>query len=276
MTFHSTYKTRLVYVFRINYKTHNGCLKIGQTSALNISTENPNSKTLNFYAKKRIDSYTRTAGISYELLHTETATYIDDNNQIKSFTDNDLRSVLYRSGVEKKFFDIDSRADEWVISNLETVVKAIKSIKKGKRSIYVDKFQSEDDPIIFRKEQKEAVKKTIKQFSIGNEMLWFAKMRFGKTIASLQVIKELKIKRTLIITHRPIVNQQWFEEFFKVFKKTDGYYYGSRNKGDLLHNLENDVKNEGKKYIYFSSIQDLRGSEKVGGNFEKKSRPIFK
>ncbi len=38
-------------------------------------------------------------------------------------------------------------------------------------------------------------------------MLWFAKMRFGKTLSALQVVKEHEFTRTLILTHRPVVDK---------------------------------------------------------------------
>src|SRR5690606_42022776 len=66
-------------------------------------------------------------------------------------------------------------------------------------------------------EQKEAIEKTGKQFKKGNEMLWFAKMRFGKTLSALQVVKDHDFTRTLILTHRPVVDKGWFEDFGKIF-----------------------------------------------------------
>jgi superfamily II DNA or RNA helicase len=68
-------------------------------------------------------------------------------------------------------------------------------------------------PISFRPEQLDAIQKTKKQFKNGNEMLWFAKMRFGKTLSALQVIKDLDFNKTLILTHRPVVDAGLFEDF---------------------------------------------------------------
>ena len=124
-------------------------------------------------------------------------------------------------------------------------------------------------PIIFRPEQQDAIAKTKKQFKKSNEMLWFAKMRFGKTLSALQVIREHNFKRTLILTHRPVVDAGWFEDFGKIFFDKPNYNYGSKNKGGEFLSLEKRSKKEDINYIYFASIQDLRGSELVGGNFDK-------
>lgn len=59
---------------RIPYNTHKGLIKVGDTT-IDLANPNlaPNSSTLNEAADKRIKEYTQTAGITYELLHTELA-----------------------------------------------------------------------------------------------------------------------------------------------------------------------------------------------------------
>jgi len=270
MKFTSSLKPKLIYVFRINDTAHLSCLKVGEAT---VDTDDlfglqPNSKILNQAAKARINQYTQTAGISYELLYTESTIYID-NKTIKSFNDYEVRNVLFRSGIKKKVFDIENKANEWVITDLETVKKAITAVKQGKSSLNASEISTNQSPIVFRPEQKAAILKTKKQFKRSNEMLWFAKMRFGKTLSALQVIREHDFKRTLILTHRPVVDSGWFEDFGKIFYDKEYYHYGSKNKGGEFIVLEKRINKEDIHYIYFASIQDLRGSELVGGNFEK-------
>ena len=128
-----------------------------------------------------------------------------------------------------------------------------------------------DEEIEFRPEQKEAIDKTIHKFqSGGKNMLWNAKMRFGKTLSALQVVKEMQFHRTLILTHRPVVDEGWFEDFHKIFKLFDGYTYGSRLKGEPFELLEKFAKKDpSAHYVYFASMQDLRGAEMAGGKFDK-------
>lgn len=270
MKFTSSLKLKLIYVFRINERTHEGCLKIGEATSDNedIWGLEPNSKALNEAAKKRINQYTQTAGIRYDLLYTEVTVY-NDKGTLKSFTDHEVRNVLTRSGLKKKVFDTKNKANEWFITDLETVKKAIKAVKEGRESISQNEITTDKSPIAFRPEQQEAIEKTKKQFKKGNEMLWFAKMRFGKTLSALQVVKDTDFTRTLILTHRPVVDAGWFEDFGKIFYDKTNFLYGSKKNGDLIQTLEKQQKKENSKYIYFASMQDLRGSSQVGGNFDK-------
>lgn len=269
MKYTSSLQLKLIYVFRINNGSHLGCLKIGETTTdENIWGVAPNSKSLNAAARKRIDSYTQTAGISYDLLHTEVTIY-NDKGTLKSFNDKEVHQVLIRSGIKKKVFDKKNKANEWFITDLETVKKAISAVKEGRASLHSSEITESQNPIVFRPEQQDAIDKTIKRFNTGNQMLWFAKMRFGKTLSALQVVKEMGFKRTLILTHRPVVDKGWFEDFGKIFYDTPDFSYGSKDKGDKFQTLENKANRGKTKFIYFASIQDLRGSELVGGNFNK-------
>lgn len=270
MKFTTSLKLKLIYVFRINDDAHGGCLKVGEATSdsENIWGLEPNSKELNKAAKSRIDQYTQTAGIAYDLLYTELTIY-NDKNGLKSFSDHEVHSVLTRSGIKKKIFDSKNKANEWFMTDLETIKKAITAVKEGKDSLHASEVSESQNPIVFRPEQKEAIEKTIKQFKKSNEMLWFAKMRFGKTLSALQVIKEHSFNRTLILTHRPVVDKGWFEDFGKIFYDAPEYSYGSKNQGNQFATLERECKKDNSKYIYFASMQDLRGSELVGGNYNK-------
>lgn len=270
MKFTSSLKLKLIYVFRINDDAHKGCLKIGEATSdnENIWGLEPNSKPLNQAAKKRIDQYTQTAGVSYDLLYTELTIY-NEKKRLKAFSDHEVHNVLTRSGVKKKTFDKTNKANEWFVTDLETVKKAISAVKEGRDSLHANEVTETQSPIIFRPEQKEAIEKTARQFKKGNEMLWFAKMRFGKTLSALQVVKDHEFSRTLILTHRPVVDKGWFEDFGKIFYDSPNYAYGSKNKGNQFITLERESKSKGTKYVYFASMQDLRGSELVGGNFNK-------
>ena len=269
--FVSSLKAKLIYVFRINDKAHAGCLKVGEAT---LSDEEnlwgliPSSHLLNVAAKKRINQYTQTAGIVYELLYTELSIFTR-GGAIMSLTDGEVHKVLERSGIKKKVFDTENKANEWFITDLETVKNAIHAAKEGRMSLSATEVSTERSPIIFRPEQRDAIDKTKKQFKKSNQMLWNAKMRFGKTLSGLQVVKEMDFARTLILTHRPVVDAGWFEDFTKIFYDTPKYRYGSKNNGESHTSLERLVAKEGIHYVYFASMQDLRGSSLVGGNFDK-------
>ena len=269
--FVSSLKAKLIYVFRINDKSHSGCLKVGEATLSdeeNLWGLSPSSHQLNAAAKKRINQYTQTAGIAYELLYTELSIFTR-GGAIMSLTDGEVHKVLERSGIKKKIFDTENKANEWFITDLETVKNAIHAAKEGRMSLSATEVSTERSPIIFRPEQRNAIDKTKKQFKKSNQMLWNAKMRFGKTLSGLQVVKEMEFGRTLILTHRPVVDAGWFEDFSKIFYDTPKYRYGSKNNGENHASLERLAVKEGVHYVYFASMQDLRGSSLVGGNFDK-------
>ena len=268
--FKSTFDYKLIYVFRINDDNHKGLLKIGDATvhtSKSLSELVPNCKELNVAAKGRINTYTKTASIPYELLHTEIATYtVLDNGieKVKAFRDKKVHDVLIRSSIERHIFNIENQGTEWFKTDLETAKRAIQAVKNGQASLNPDDISEDNSPIIFRPEQKEAIKATIKQFKVGDRMLWNAKMRFGKTLSALQVAKEMGFKKTLIFTHRPVVSDGWYEDFKKIFRNTD-YVFGSKTKGETIDNLADTDK----PFVYFASMQDLRGSSAVGGKFDK-------
>ena len=271
-TFESSLKPRLIYIFAINDEWHKDCLKIGETTLDEDGGDfvAPNDPLLQQAARNRIDQYTKTAGIAYQLLYTELTIYFS-GGKVCSFNDKQVHTVLERSGIKKKTFDTVKGANEWYCCDLETAKKAIKAVKDGMSSLKPGDITQEQTPIVFRPEQSKAIEMTIKQFGRSNQMLWNAKMRFGKTLSALEVVKRQGYQRTLILTHRPVVDEGWFEDFKKIFYDHNDYHYGSKNKGEQYDKLEK-LAAKGDSYVYFASMQDLRGSDLVGGKFEKNSQ----
>lgn len=266
--FKSTFEYKLIYIFRINDEQHKGLLKIGDAT---VHTDKsaaelfPNCKELNKAAKDRINEYTKTASIEYELLYTELAIKnISNGGMPKAFRDKAVHNVLLRSGVKRHEFKIENAGKEWFKTDLETVKKAIVAVKEGRSSLNPDDVTEDESPIVFRPEQAKAIKDTITQFKKGDRMLWNAKMRFGKTLSALQVAKQMGFTKTLIFTHRPVVSDGWYDDFKKIFRGTD-YVFGSKTVGEPIEKLVDGTK----PYVYFCSIQDLRGSSAVGGKFDK-------
>ena len=269
--FGTSFEYKLIYVFAINDEAHNGLLKIGDTTIQSddsIDALFPNCKALNQAALSRIKQYTNTAGISAQLLHTELAVRLvrgkDGQQVLKAFRDHDVHRVLENSGISKKKLK-NSTSREWFEVDLATVQKAIEAVKKCQPNLSGMGAGTGFTPIVFRPEQEEAIEKTLKQFKTGSRMLWNAKMRFGKTLSALQVVKKSDFAKTIIVTHRPVVDDGWYEDFQKIFYDTDDYTYGSKGHGAAIE----DLLNSGKKFVYFASIQDLRGSSTVGGKFDK-------
>ena len=288
---------QVIYVFSTDYPLHKGCLKIGMTKLTEDCKQlpAPNDPLLIAAARERIDQYTKTAAIKYELLYTECSAFIH-KGVLQSFDDKQVHSVLLRSGIRRPEFSDEGLGKEWFETDLATVKNAISAAKEGRSSLFPEeKTQNEPTPIVFRPEQREAIDKAVKHFTKNKgkgqrKMLWNCKMRFGKTLSALQVVREMGARRTLIVTHRPVVNAGWYEDFEKIFYDlraaepvADGskgagaakkgelqgkYNYGSAQKGERLDQLLLQA-DEGAHIVCFASMQDLRGSEDVGGKHEK-------
>lgn len=271
--FKNAFNYKVIYVFEVHDDKHRGLVKIGDATLHTKSTIdslNPNCRELNQAALARIKSYTNTVGVTPVLLHTELAikeVHKNGSVELKAFRDHEVHRVLENSNIKKVKID-ETTGREWYRIDKATAIEAIQVVKKHYANLSNVKTTGYT-PIIFRPEQKEAIEKTIKQFKKNDRMLWNAKMRFGKTLSALEVIKRLGFKKTIILTHRPVVNDGWYEDFRKIFYDTD-YHYGSKTNGYTVEYLNN----KGYNFVYFASIQDLRESKTVGGKYDK-NQDIF-
>ena len=286
--FESTAKYKLIYIFSINDEAHKGLLKVGEatiSTTLDLGVLVPNCNPLNQAAKDRIKGYTATAGISYKLEHTELAlreVKYGGGTVLAGFSDKDVHAVLSNSG-KRQIKPNGTSGNEWFEVDLATAKNAIKAVKEGRKFLSSAEKVVKSSPISFREEQEDAITKTLECFKKQNEMLWYAKMRFGKTLTSLEVVRRAEFRRVIIVTHRPVVGSGWREEFNLIFrtgedkhnytflvKDTSGASYDYDEKIDHSNelNLRNYDKN-GNYFVYFASIQDLRGSKRVGGTFNK-------
>lgn len=284
--FDCTYKYKLIYVFSMPYDTHKGLLKIGEAT-LTTDTKpeylTPNCRELNQAAIARIKGYTATASVNFKLEYTELAVLQKDGYTF-TFKDKDVHKVLMNSGVHKVQPN-GATGEEWFETTLDVAVNAIKAVKAGKSTLSAtEKTSSEKTTakIDFREEQEAAIEQTIKAFKKDNEMLWYAKMRFGKTLTALEVVRRSQYRRVIIVTHRPVVSDGWSTDFSKIFYKgsSEHEYSFELKTNDSAYtfdekiDLENDLKirrldKNGNYFLYFASIQDLRGSVRVGGKFNK-------
>ena len=268
-TFKNAFEYKVIYIYTIADDLHKGLLKIGDTTVYTNSPIDclaPNSKELNQAANKRIKSTLTTAGLQGQLLWTELAVFsknVGKSIQLTAFRDYQVHSVLNNSGIQRKEL---GNSKEWFELDLETAKAAINAVKKGYSNLSnqkIDKFS----PIVFRPEQTACIEKVISHFKKADRFLIDAKMRYGKTFVTLEIIKRLKFKRTLIVTHRPVVDASWYDDFKKIFYN-ENYIYGSKSNKTNNNDIEELLKGE-TPFIYFASLQDLRGSMIVGGAFDK-------
>lgn len=255
----------IIYAYTLpGIEYRKGWIKIGQTST---------------DAEKRIKEQTKTAGIRTKLEWQDYALYKDGSGQ--TFADKQFHSWMVRKkGVE--------RIEEDGVGN-ELFHLDAKTSKK-----YFDQFANREIPVseehatyILRKEQQDAVDLTKAYFESdaeGQEFLWNAKPRFGKTLTTYALIQEMSLKKVLVVSNRPSISNSWAEDFYKFLSWKGEYSFVSDN--DALKIGKNDSNREYKKCILtrqdyldnknaprpmiaFESLQGLKGSVYFGGDYDK-------
>ncbi len=299
MELYNTSSYKVIYIFSMPDDAHKGLIKIGDATihtnkSLNELT--PNCDALREAADKgRIKDYTFTVGVKVDLLWAELAIKqkVEEFNGskvtiIQAFRDYDVHNVLKNSG-KKTQYPNGIKNREWFECDLETAKNAIKAVKENRD--FLKECEKSDKPIFkeiikLREEQQRAVDKTLSVFHSKNDMLWNCKMRFGKTLTAYELIRTGKYQKTIVVTHRPVVEKGWREDHEKlfgkdsqhVFMKKQGLIY-SDDYFDVSSDIKNDraltnAKNNGEYFTYFASMQDLRGSKLVNGKFDK-NKAVF-
>lgn len=250
---HQTFSYGVIYVYSIPDGRHDDRLKIGSAT---IASGSPTQSQINEAAHARIQQQTKTADVRYELKYA-TLALTDKGDYLP---DHLVHSVLKRSGYQRISENVRNAHSEWFRVDLETAINAIQAAKEGRAALNSNEMLKDiPQPFDFRPNQLDAIEKTNKAIKRGRKnFLWNAKMRFGKTSTAMEVARQNEFKRILIVTHRPSVSVDWYDDFKKVFTGTD-YQFSSKTKGEDLRVRLNQIY----PFVYFASLQDLRLSETV-------------
>lgn len=272
-------QSRLLYVLNINDRKHQDLLKVGEVFVDNEVADSPSKQELAKAVRTELDKRSYMRGVTYHIEYVECTTYAGSTECYKA---DDVYRTLRSLNIPCKSLDkykdpITGKtedADIWFAASINDVFSAIKQIKDGNGAGY--------GAIKFRPEQDAAIKATVAHFKKpkGKAFLWNAKMRFGKTLSGLQVAKEMGYKSTLIITHRPVVDKGWHDDFKKIFGSMPQYSYATRMSdndatGGDFYSLTRKVDAGERKLIFFVSMQYLRLSRFVGGK-ERNEDPLKK
>lgn len=254
------------------YETKNvpdleGTLKIGDATVHptdpSVKPEEIPDEALEKAVRKRIETYTKTPGVVYDLKHFEIAVTPTENGTYRSYRDYDVHRLLKASGIQQVNPNDNPKA-EFYRTNLDFLKDSIKAVKTGNFDLGKAKT------VVLREEQKDAVAQTLRSLKRGSvekpvKMLWNAKMRFGKTLAAYSLLRDRKgsarFTKVLIISHRPNdVAQSWFSDYQLLGLGTGDTSWAFASKSLGLSSFEEVSQNE--NFIYFASIQDLRGGSK--------------
>lgn len=242
-----------------------GFIKIGQTGG---------------QVSRRIAEQTRTAGLKPKLEWHDYAMYRDGSG--KTFTDKKFHSWLVNN---KKVEQHEEEGKKWEIFRLTS--------EESRK--YFDEFVGRKPvvnentlPYTLRPEQREAIEKTRAWFESNaeeQEFLWNAKPRFGKTLTTYELVRQMGLKKVLVVSNRPSISNSWAEDFYKFFNSRGEYTFVSDN--DALKVKKSDTEKEKYKecvvtrqeyvdnqqlprpMIAFESLQGLKGSVYFGGDYPK-------
>lgn len=239
---------------------HNGWTKIGYTER---------------DVDLRIKEQTQTAHIRFHKEWQDLAIFSDGKTR---FTDKEFHTYLVKNDIKRMDPEPDVEGcPEWFYISGD---KSYELFGKFKRDMGVLQTLGVVSYVL-RKEQKDAVEQTKNYFldsSHKAECLWNAKPRFGKTLSTYDLCKELpNIKKVLIVTNRPAIANSWYDDYVKFMGTESGFYFvsnvdGLKDKKYVLSRekyLDLVSEDESKGCIEFISLQDLKGSLYFGGTFDK-------
>lgn len=223
--------------------------------------------------KTRIKEQTHTAGITPNICWARLAKF--NTEPYDSFTDRDFHAYLKKLGVRREV------GTEWFEISPESAENNFRDFTENHGNV-----QGKADsviPYVLREEQAAAVARTKAYFETRKnaEFLWNAKPRFGKTLSAYDLCKKLGATKVLIVTNRPAIANSWYQDYETFFGPQSGMLFvstveGIKDKKFVYSQGEflDRAKDPGAEFpvrgcIEFVSLQDLKGSIYLGGNFEK-------
>lgn len=237
---------------------HDGWTKIGYTERS---------------VEERIKEQTYTADVEAKLEWKGNAIFDDGSGD--TFTDKEFHSYLRKNNIEQEI----GKNNEWFHVDGPTSKNMFRDFRENRGVL-----ESCDSVIEYslRDEQHDAVVQTARYFNNHKnnspEVLWNAKPRFGKTLTTYDLIKEISAEKVLIVTNRPAVANSWYSDYEKYMGTESGYYFVSnveaiKDKRYVITRekyFENIINNPDiKGCIEFVSLQDLKGSVHFGGDHDK-------
>ncbi|MBP7705003.1 MAG: GIY-YIG nuclease family protein [Caulobacter sp.] len=225
-----------LYAYAIDAPSHQGLLKIGQTTR---------------DVKQRIAEQTKTAGITPRIELDEPAA----RNDGSIISDHSLRAALMAKGHERVQL-------EWMRCTVADVRAALHQLRTGQVVT-----GARDQNFAPRAEQQAAVDATYAYFqsrwaeqaTAVPRFLWNAKMRFGKTFTAYQLARRMGALRVLVVTFKPAVEDAWQADLERHVDFDDWQYLSRASGRDPLDiDADNPV-------VYFGSFQDLLGRDSGTG-----------
>ena len=199
----------------------------------------------------------------YEILYVADVSDVcetgDDNeslSRLRQLEQNWLHAKQKRAGT---WVPSDKEKSEWFFDPKHTSVDNVVGFGKS----LINEWRhgvSRPNAYLMREEQHHCHDQAVAHFqSGGQKFLMNAKMRFGKTFVSYQIMKSLAVQRVLVITYKPAVDDSWREDL-ETHVDFDGWHYHSARTD---YSNDNPIVLDGTAVeILFASFQDLNDFDK--------------
>ena len=231
-----------VYAYRDVYVEHEGLLKVGFTQ-----------RDVERRVAQQFPVIQPGEGKPYEVVFSESAMRSDGT----SFSDHDLHRRLRANGIQNV-------GGEWFRCTADDVRNAWLEVRDRR-----DYENRRTEDFRMRPEQRHAVEKTMAYFRRCErpgshdtpKFLWNAKMRFGKTFATYELAKQMGMRRVLVLTFKPAVEDAWWTDL-ECHIDFDGWQFVSRNARSY------EECDPARPIVCFGSFQDYLGVNRETGGIK--------
>ncbi|MDR1051982.1 MAG: GIY-YIG nuclease family protein [Deltaproteobacteria bacterium] len=230
----------VIYAYELTNPKFSGLLKVGHTG------QGAEKRVARIFSVKNPDGLEQ-----YRIVFSESAMYSDGS----SFTDHDVHRALEKKGIYKQ-------GGEWFRCSVDDVRAAWMAVKTSSEN-----YESRTADFAMRPEQEDAVNKTKAYYASAQtdlisrpaKFLWNAKMRFGKTFAAYQLVKQMGLSKILILTFKPAVQSAW-ESDLLTHVDFEGWQFISRTSSLIF-----ETADLSRPIVCFGSFQDYLGTNDSGG-----------
>ena len=227
-----------------------GCLKVGYTS-----------RPVEARMKEHYPTLLPNDQKPYTVVLTEPA--MRDDGSV--FMDHDVHKVLEARKIHKRK-NPSGKKTEWFKCTADDVRAAIVAVRTGHLG---STPRTQTFPM--RPEQQRAVSMTKAYFESEEKknhghaakFLWNAKMRFGKTFTAYELAKAMGLRRILILTFKPAVEESW-ETDLNSHTDFEGWQFYSRERS-IETGITPETLDQSEPIVCFGSFQDYLGRNEAGG-----------
>lgn len=251
----------MIYAYTTpNDISHKGWTKIGYTDKQTV--------------EDRINQQSHTIDAKVDLLWKGNARYQDGTDE--PFTDREFHDYLTtKRHVQRK------PSTEWFNIDGDLSRQYFYKFTERDFSDLQNKDPNDGSQYELRKEQLSAVDQTRAYFlnhGNGSEFLWNAKPRFGKTLTTYDLARQMKLRNILVVTNRPSIANSWFDDYEKFIAWQTKYYFVSETdalKGRPVLSRKEYVDtitkhgDDDNGQIAFESLQGLKRSIYFCGDNDK-------